>query len=224
MARTKNQTQRRETLIAAALETVGESGLRSLSLADVARRAGLTRGAILYYYEDLDALLVETHKAGVQRFCDRRDEVIAGLDDPREQLAAAISHGLPSGPDDALMRLLYEFDVLAGTSDAHDEMVKNMFTRQLKIYRDVLGAGVASGAFSPVIPLEQLAMNLVALEDAYGLHLVAGNTLITVEDATSAIHAAASGLGAPPADPVPDASHSGTGPRLTSQNQPKGSR
>ncbi len=199
MARTKNQAQRREALITATLQTVGESGLRSLSLADIARRAGLTRGAILYYYEDLDELLVETHRAGVERFCDRRDEVIAGLADPREQLAAAIREGLPSGPDDALMRLLYEFDVLAGTSKVHDEMVENLYTRQLRIYRHVLASGAESGAFTPVIELEQLAMNLVALEDAYGLHIVGGNSLIDVASAESAMRAAAAGLGAPPA-------------------------
>lgn len=199
MARTKNQTQRRDHLIAAALETVGKTGLRSVSLADVARRAGLTRGAILYYYEDLDALLIETHRAGVARFCNARDAAIVELTDPKEQLAKAIHAGLPEGPDDALMRLLYEFDVLAGTSAAHDEMVENLFQRQLGIYRRVLQAGVESGDFSPVIPLEQLAMNLVALEDAYGLHIVAGNTLISVAEAESAIRAAATGLGAAPA-------------------------
>lgn len=198
MARMKNQTHRRDTLISAALETIGESGLRSLSLADVARRAGLTRGAILYYYEDLDDLLVETHRAGVARFCNHRDEVIAGLHNPGEQLTAAIREGLPSGSDDALMRLLYEFDVLAGTSKAHDEMVENMFSRQVGIYRGVLEAGVITGDFSPTIPLPQLAMNLVALEDAYGLHIVAGNSLIGVSDAESAMRAMATGLGARP--------------------------
>ncbi|WP_309133271.1 TetR family transcriptional regulator C-terminal domain-containing protein, partial [Brevibacterium sp.] len=161
--------------------------------------AGLTRGAILYYYDDLDDLLVETHRAGVARFCDRRDEVIAALADPREQLRAAIREGLPSGPDDALMRLLYEFDVLAGTSQIHDELVENLYTRQLRIYREVLESGVAAGAFTPTIPLEQLAMNLVALEDAYGLHIVGGNSLINVAAAESAMRAAAAGLGAPPA-------------------------
>lgn len=198
MARTKNQARRREALISATLETVGESGLRSLSLADVARRAGLTRGAILYYYEDLDALLVETHRAGVQRFCDNRDDAIADISDPRDQLATAIDAGLPSGPDDALMRLLYEFDVLAGTSAAHDEMVESMFTRQMQIYRQVLTAGVESEVFSLTMPIGQLAMNLVALEDAYGLHIVAGNSLITVEDAKAAMRAASTGLGASP--------------------------
>lgn len=197
MARPRKQEERRAGLIEAALSAVGERGLRSLSLADVAEKAGLTRGAILYYYDDLDQLLVEAHRAGLERFCDRRDAVVAAIPQPQLQLAAAIREGLPSGPDDALMRLLYEFDVLAGTSSLHDELVERMYRRQLATYTDVLERGTASGDFAPALPIETLAMNLVALEDAYGLHIVAGNSLITVAGAEAAMRAAAGGLGAP---------------------------
>jgi len=199
MARPRKQDERRADLIEAALSAVGERGLRSLSLADVAAKAGLTRGAILYYYEDLDQLLVEAHRAGLERFCDHRDAVVAAIAEPQLQLAAAIREGLPSGPDDALMRLLYEFDVLAGTSTLHDELVERMYQRQLATYAGILERGVAARVFAPALPLETLAMNLVALEDAYGLHIVAGNSLITVANAEAAMRAAADGLGAPTA-------------------------
>jgi len=197
MARPRKQDERRADLVEAALTAVGEHGLRSLSLADVAEKAGLTRGAILYYYEDLDALLVEAHRAGLERFCDHRDAVVGAIAEPQLQLAAAIREGLPSGPDDALMRLLYEFDVLAGTSQLHDELVERMYLRQLATYAGILERGVAAGVFEPRLEIATLAMNLVALEDAYGLHIVAGNSLITVESARAAMVAAAEGLGAP---------------------------
>lgn len=197
MARPRRQEERRADLVEAALTAVSERGLRSLSLADVAEKAGLTRGAILYYYEDLDALLVEAHRAGLERFCDHRDAIVAAIAEPELQLAAAIREGLPSGPDDALMRLLYEFDVLAGTSKLHDDLVERMYLRQLATYTAILERGTASGAFAPRLEVATLAMNLVALEDAYGLHIVAGNSLITVESAEAAMTAAANGLGAP---------------------------
>ena len=197
MARPRKQDERRADLVEAALTAVGEHGLRSLSLADVAEKAGLTRGAILYYYEDLDALLVEAHRAGLERFCDHRDAVVAAIAEPQLQLGAAIREGLPSGPDDALMRLLYEFDVLAGTSQLHDELVERMYLRQLATYTGILERGVSAGVFAPRLEIATLAMNLVALEDAYGLHIVAGNSLITVESAQAAMVAAAEGLGAP---------------------------
>ncbi|WP_309129363.1 TetR family transcriptional regulator [Microbacterium sp.] len=197
MARPKRQDARRADLVEAALTAVSERGLRSISLTDVAHRAGLTRGAILYYYSDLDELLVEAHRAGVERFCDARDDRIAGLDDPRDQLAVAIRAGLPDGPDDALMRLLYEFDILAGSSALHDELVETMYRRQLATYTGVLQRGLDRGLFSPQLDLPTFAMTLVALEDSYGLHIVGGNSLITVADAESAMRRVSERLGAP---------------------------
>ncbi|MFB9307767.1 DNA-binding transcriptional regulator YbjK [Agromyces hippuratus] len=198
MARPRTQEARRAALIEATYAAGRTHGLRSLSLTDVAAQAGLTRGAILYYYEDLDALLVEAHAAGVERFCDARDATIAELADPRAQLAAAIDAGLPSGPDDALMSLLYEFDVLAGNSALHDELVQKLYLRQLETYRGIIAAGRTSGAFSPGLSDDDLAMTFVALEDAYGLHIVGGNALMTVEKAAAAMRAVAAELGCPP--------------------------
>jgi len=197
MARPKRQEARRAALIEATYAAGRMHGLRSLSLADVAEQAGLSRGAVLYYYEDLDALLVEAHAAGVERFCDERDQLVGELDDPRDRLGAAIEAGLPAGPDDALMSLLYEFDVLAGNSELHDELVQTMYLRQLATYRGILAAGREAGVFAPRLEDDELAMTFVALEDAYGLHIVGGNALMTVEVAGAAMRAVARDLGCP---------------------------
>ena len=104
------------------------------------------------------------------------------MDDPREQLGCAIREGLPSGPDDALMRLLYEFDVLAGSSQLHDELVEKMYDRQLATYRGVLERGIAVRGFRVGVAVDTLAMTLVALEDWYRPHIVAGNSRTTGGD------------------------------------------
>ena len=200
MARPRNQGARRQALIEATYSAGHKHGLRSLSLTDVAAQAGLSRGTVLYYYGDLDALLVEAHAAGVERFCDERDRMVAATDDPRIKLGTAITAGLPSGPDDALMRILYEFDVLAGNSALHDELVQKMYLRQLDTYRGIFAAGRRTGVFTPNLDDGQLAMTFVALEDAYGLHIVAGNALMTVESAAATMRAVAAELGCPPAE------------------------
>ncbi|SFR44659.1 DNA-binding transcriptional regulator YbjK [Microbacterium azadirachtae] len=196
MARPSTQEQRRREVVDAALEAAAEHGLRNLSLTDVANQAGVTRGALLYYYEDLDAILVEAHAAGMRRVGEDREALVAQAERPAEQLAIAIRAGLPSGPDDALMRLLYEFDVLAGKSPLHDELVQRLYGEQLALYRRILEAGVATGDFSLTGPVDDIAMNFVALEDAYGLHIVAGGS-ISVADAERAIALFARQAGAP---------------------------
>ena len=195
MARPSTQKQRRIEVVDAALAAAAAHGLRNLSLTDVANQAGVTRGALLYYYDDLDAILVEAHAAGMARVGTERAAIVARHDTPAGKLAAAISAGLPSGPDDALMRLLYEFDVLAGKSPLHDELVQRLYQEQLDLYTGILTEGVASGDFALTGPLADTAMNLVALEDAYGLHIVAGGS-ITVADAHRAIALYAAQAGA----------------------------
>jgi DNA-binding transcriptional regulator YbjK len=195
VGRPNTQQQRRSDLVEATLEAASTRGVRSLSLSDVAKKAGLSRGALLYYFDDLDALLVEAHRAGTERFCDNRDEMVAQAETAADKLRVAVAGGLPSGPDDALMRVLYEFDFLAGTSELHDSLVQKMYLRQLGTYAAIIAGGNASGEFAVAVDIDQAAMNMVALEDAYGLHIVAGNSLITVATAEQAMLAFAGQIG-----------------------------
>jgi AcrR family transcriptional regulator len=186
MSRPNTQERRRREVVEAALSAAEEHGLRRLSLTHVANKAGVTRGALLYYYDNLEQILVEVHAAGMQRIGTERLALVEKKNNPTEKLRAAISAGLPYGPEDSLMRLLYEFDVLAGKSHLHDELVQELYRNQLELYREILSEGSASGEFALTGPVEITAQNFVALEDAYGLHIVAGGS-ITVEQAQDAI-------------------------------------
>lgn len=195
MARPSTQQQRRLEVVQAALDAAADRGLRKLSLTDVANQAGVTRGALLYYYDDLEAILVEAHAAGMARVGSERAALVERESGAAAKLAAAITAGLPSGPDDALMRLLYEFDVLAGKSPLHDELVQKLYQEQLALFRGILAAGVEAGDFTLTGPIDDIAMNFIALEDAFGLHIVAGGS-ITVADAERAIRLYAQQAGA----------------------------
>ncbi|GAA3131452.1 hypothetical protein [Streptomyces echinatus] len=133
----------------------------------------------------------------MERFCDRRDALRDTIADPARLLGETIRAGLPTGPDDALMRLLYEFDVVAGSSPLHATLAEAMYERQLATYRAVLQRGVAAGVFGLLLDISTAALNLVALEDAYGLHIVGGNSKIAVRRAVEAMFDAARVFGAP---------------------------
>lgn len=199
MARPNTQKRRRVEVVDSVLAAAAEHGLRNLSLTTVANHAGVSRGTLLYYYDDLETILVEAHAAGMERVGSQRAELVLAQPTPGQKLAVAIDAGLPSGPDDALMRLLYEFDVFAGKLPLHDELVQKLYAQQLALYRSILEEGSASGAFVLTGDLEDTAMNFVALEDAYGLHIVAGGS-ITVTQARRAIRLFAEQAGTPVAD------------------------
>jgi hypothetical protein len=76
-------------------------------------------------------------------------------------------------------------------------MVQGLYLRQMQSYRGILADGLSRGAFHPRLDVDQIAMTFVALEDAYGLHIVGGNALMTVARAADAMRAVAAELGCP---------------------------
>ena len=100
MARTKNQSVRRRQLTEAAGRAIIARGAAAVRLKDIAEEAGVTPGAVLYYYPDVDQLLVEVHRTAGERFCDSRIAALDQIADPRRRMLAAISSGLPTGPQD----------------------------------------------------------------------------------------------------------------------------
>lgn len=189
--------------MAAAERAVLRKGAGAVKLRDVADEAGLTPGAVLYYYDELDSLLVETHSQAAERFCRQREELVDSIADPRDQLRAAVRAGLPTGPEDELVRLLYEFDGLGTRQPGYGRLSREYFARQVAIYHSVLVAGQAAGLFALTAPARDVGRNLVALEDGYGYYVVLPDSGI---DAAAAVRLilqyAESATGCPLAPPA----------------------
>jgi AcrR family transcriptional regulator len=173
--RRKDQGRRRAQLARAAREVLLERGAVGLRVKDVAERVGLAPSSVLYYYPDLDDLLLEVTREAMGRYAERRAEAVRGVDDPAAQLRLAISLGVPTGPDDEESRLLYELDALTGVSQLFATLSATFFDRQVMLYEGVLARGGDSGAFSLTTDPTTIARGLVALEDGLGLQVVLGH-------------------------------------------------
>ena len=92
----------------AVLRALHSRGLEGLRLRDVAEQAGVTPAAVLYYC-DVDELIYETFQRAIERFSRERERVAEKFPDARDRLRACIDHGVASGPDDELLRLLFEY-------------------------------------------------------------------------------------------------------------------
>jgi AcrR family transcriptional regulator len=152
-------------------------------LKDIADQAGLTPGAVLYYYPDVDQLLMEVHREAGERFCDARMVALERITDPREQMRAAVRSGLPTGPEDTEVRTLYQMDALVGRSALYSALAVSFFERQVALYQVILESGVAQGLFALTTNSRTIGRNLVALEDAHGLHVLMGDSPITRDEA-----------------------------------------
>jgi AcrR family transcriptional regulator len=174
VARTRNQTRRREELVSAAAALVSRKGLSGVRLRDVADAAGLTSGAVLYYYDSLDELFTAAYDRAIERFCRQRERAIAGIADPAERLATAIRMAIPSGPDDREIRLLYELEPVAFRDHACAALMSSYIERQVAMYAAILEVGAATHVFDLTHDARTIARNLVSLEDGQGLYVLMG--------------------------------------------------
>ena len=173
--RRKDQARRRAQLVAAARAVLLERGAVGLRVKDIAERVDLSSSSVLYYYPDLDDLLLEVSREAMERYAERRAEAVRRIADPVAQLRQAIKLGVPTGPDDDDSRLLYEIDALTGASQLFATLSAAFFDRQAMLYERVLERGMESRAFELGSDARAIARGLVALEDGLGLQVVLGH-------------------------------------------------
>jgi AcrR family transcriptional regulator len=80
--------------MAAAVRQCEEFGLRRTTMDDVARRAGLSRATLYRHFENKDALVQAVILAEAERFFDRLDVALAGLDRTEERLVEGFAFAL----------------------------------------------------------------------------------------------------------------------------------
>jgi AcrR family transcriptional regulator len=185
MARPRNQDQRRRQLVEATSLAVADRGLSGLRLKDIADRAGLSVGSVLYYYPDLDALLLEVHQEALRRFYWARVNAAEAESDPVRRLVVAVEHGVPSDVTDATLRVIYELHVAASHDDQHAALLTRLWQREVSLYEDLLSRAADAGALTLQGTPREIAETVVALEDAFDLHLTGRNTALDRDTAVS---------------------------------------
>ena len=172
MPRRKDQSARREQVEAAAERALARHGAEDIRVSDVAAEAGLSPATVMYYYSTRSELIRVAFQRALERFVDHRREVVGAIDDPVAGLVAMLHEGFPAGSDDEEVVPLY-----TGVQAIRDDpelaaFVRRVTSRQVALYRAILERGAATGAFTLAGRSTDLARNLVALEDAYGLYAV----------------------------------------------------
>ena len=187
MARKKDQAARRQQLVSATIELIAERGIEALTLGAIADRVGVSHRLVAYYYPDLESLVHEAHEAAAQRYYWARLRALDEAAGPEQRLLQLIGSGLPRQQDRQLSQVLNELSVSASRSQVHARLVGELFEREVSLYLSVFQEGEAGGAFRLSQPALTVARNLVALEDAYGFHLLAKTSPVDLATALSAL-------------------------------------
>ncbi|MFE8949364.1 TetR/AcrR family transcriptional regulator [Streptomyces sp. NPDC007856] len=169
----KSKEARRAELGAAVQRALLARGLEGLRLRDIADEAGVTPAAVLYY-GDLDALVYEAYRHGIERYGEERERAAEKFTDARDQLRACIDNGPATGPEDALTRLLFEYWPRCLRDPKAAALDSALTERQIAVYYGILLLGQNQGHFKLTDPPRLLAANFVAMEDGYQMDILAG--------------------------------------------------
>lgn len=151
--------KRREAILTAALEVIGQQGYRSTSLQEIARRAGITPAGVLHHFGSKEGLLAEVLR--------RRDEVnwerFAGGDD-HYPMAVHVSQHNASVPGLIELYVQTAADAADPQHPLHDFFVERDARVLASVTRDI-ERRQAAGTFSREVDAAKFARVVLSLAD-----------------------------------------------------------
>src|SRR5262249_51423933 len=145
------EDQRREELIKATYLEVAEKGYSAVTLQDIARRAGVSKGSTLYYFATKEDLFLGALEWMVNQFDIRNGKAIADVEDPIEKVKALIGTIFANAQESRQFFLAYSDFVSIGTRNKrfHD-LNARFYDGCCGHNRDVIEAGIRTGVFRQV--------------------------------------------------------------------------
>jgi AcrR family transcriptional regulator len=166
----------------AAIDAVAELGGDRVRMVDIAARAGMSTGHILYFFGRKDALLLEALRWSEQDLVERLRVALSTLRSPRRKLARFVEFYLPAGICDP--RWILWTQVFAKPPE--DEPSRQMLDSFDRAWEAELGQivrdGVARGTFAPV-DADQFAVRSRLLMDGLSVDVLRGSLRLTRESA-----------------------------------------
>lgn len=179
MATTREQRAvRREALIRAAIDVMADQGLAESRLADVASRAGISPGHVLYYFESKADLFLHALRTVEE---DLRADVLSKT---KEMASAAerweylLERAAPSGRGDLAMSLWLEAWELAPRDEHVAGQVQQLEDQWQQLLMDILRHGQQTGELGDV-DLASFVPRFSALMDGLTIQVVVGSPHIS---------------------------------------------
>jgi AcrR family transcriptional regulator len=171
-ASTENGQRSRDRVLQAALDLITEAGIDQVRLAEIARRAGMSSGQVMYYFTSKEHILLETLAWRDGQDLSRTRASLATIDGAWLQLERFIGLYLPASPADPSWILWMEVWARA----PHNRQVSQRLEDLLRPWRDELAAivtrGVQEGTFTAPAAIDDFTLRFAAMLDGLAiLHL-----------------------------------------------------
>ncbi|MFD8527527.1 TetR/AcrR family transcriptional regulator [Streptosporangium canum] len=164
----------RAHVLRAALLAIDEVGPERLRVRDIAERAGMSSGHVMYYFGKRDRILVSTLLLSEDELAERRTAELAAVADPREAVGRLVELYLPGGPRDVRWRLWAQ--VIARPPQDEETLLRiagftGTWVGELAA---IVVRGVGEGLFRPVDDAEEYATRMCRIMDSLASDVLLG--------------------------------------------------
>jgi AcrR family transcriptional regulator len=168
-ASTENGQRSRDRVLKAAVQLITEAGIDQVRVAEIARRANMSSGQVMYYFTSKEHILLETLAWRDHQDLRRTRAALAKVTGAWRQLERFIGLYLPASPADPTWILWME----AWARAPHNRQVSQFMEELLALWRNDLAAivarGVQEGAFAAPAAIDDFTLRFAALLDGLAL-------------------------------------------------------
>jgi AcrR family transcriptional regulator len=157
------ETIRKPQIIEATIRKISDVGFSNVTMEDIAREAGLSKGGIAHYFSSKESLFKEAFRAFFDRIFQRGRETMDQFDDPLDKLLSFVWLYDRDDPDLYTGYPLH-FDCMALA--ARDREYRGIFhewvDNWIALLSEALGQGVSSGKYI-IDDIEEVARTISAI-------------------------------------------------------------
>lgn len=150
----EREAERRLALLKAAFREVAEKGFADVTLDDIARRAGVSKGVTLYYFSSKEDLFRRLFGWLVDSIHARMREAITAAPGPVEKVRALVAITFPSpSKNRAFFRAFVDFCGLAARREGFREVTARFYEGCRQIDGAIVEDGMRRGIFTSREPV-----------------------------------------------------------------------
>jgi AcrR family transcriptional regulator len=190
----------------ALVRVVAERGLDAVSVRSVARAAGVSAGAVQYYFPTVEALLEAAYRRVIERVTERATRLLPAAR-AKAFARALLLELLPLDDErEAELRVGLAFSARSVVSAPLAELYGEGYRALVRALEVALRLAVAQGEAAPGIDPRREAVTSAALADGLAWHLLCAPGALSREEVTGALDAHLDRL-------MPEAGEGGDGSR-----------
>ena len=179
----------------AALGVIADRGLAATRISDIAERAGMSPGHVMYYFRSKDLVLMDALRFVEDRMHEEVGGELASIAPGPKRLRRLLELNMPDGPADPSWALWLEAWTLAPHNEVVLELVAELEARWVGLLADVVHSGIEVGAFR-CDDVEAAVTHIYATINGLAVQVVTGAPGMTFEAALQVcMRAAQSELG-----------------------------